>query len=71
MRDSADITLKIINSFAILHEAHFFETKTWIQKAYNAELFSNEDLTNYNNKIEELSVKPNAYIKSIGTKQNK
>ncbi|MCW8823271.1 MAG: four helix bundle protein [Ignavibacteriaceae bacterium] len=57
--------------FCYFARGSLFETKTWIEKAYNAKLFSNDNLVEYNNKIEELSLKLNAYIKSIGTNQNK
>lgn len=57
--------------FCYFARGSLFETKTWIQKAHNAKLFSNEEFTDYQIKIEELSLKLNAYIKSIGKNENK
>ncbi len=57
--------------FCYYARGSLFETKTWIVKAHNAKLFSNEEFVNYNSRIEELSIKLNAYIKSIGRNQIK
>ena len=57
--------------FCYYARGSLFETKTWIEKAYNAKLFSNGEFDDLIIKLDELSLKVNAYIKSIGTNQNK
>ena len=57
--------------FCYFARGSLFETKTWIVKAYNAKLFSSDEFAHFNKILEELSLKLNAYIKSIGKSQNK
>ena len=57
--------------FCYFARGSLFETKTWIEKAHNARLFSNDEFNDFNETLNELSIKLNAYIKSIGRNQNK
>lgn len=52
--------------FCYFARGSLFETKTWLQKAFNAKLISNDEIVEFNKQCEELSFKLNAYIKSIG-----
>ena len=56
--------------FCYYARGSLFETKTWIEKAHNTKLFSNDEFTEFNKTLNELSLKLNAYIKSIGSTQN-
>ena len=57
--------------FCYFARGSLFETKTWIEKAHNAKLFSNDEINNFNKILNELLLQLNAYIKSIGKNQNK
>lgn len=56
--------------FCYYARGSLFETKTWIEKAHKAKLFSNDELENFHKKIEKIAIKLNAYINSIGRKSN-
>ena len=55
--------------FCYFARGSLLETKTWVQKAHNAKLFSNSQFADFNEKLDGLSLKLNAYIKSIGRNQ--
>ena len=57
--------------FCYYARGSLFESKTWMEKAHNANLFSNDEYNNFNKTLNELSLKLNAYIKSIGRTQIK
>ena len=56
-------------NFSYYARGSLFETKTWITKAKNRNLISNEDSKEIFNKIEIIGVKINNYINTIGPKQ--
>jgi four helix bundle protein len=55
-------------NFSYYSRGSLFETKTWLTKAHNRKLISDEAFESFNNEIDNIGVKLNNYIKSIGTK---
>jgi four helix bundle protein len=43
-----------------------YETKTWLTKAHKRKLISDESFESFNSEIDNIGVKLNNYIKSIG-----
>lgn len=54
--------------FCYISRGSLTETQVWLKKAENRNLITNEALQIYNDKIDLLHLKLNAYIKSIGSK---
>jgi len=48
-----------------------YETKTWLAKAYNRKLLSEENFVFFTKEIKDIGVKLNNYIHSIGKQTNK
>ncbi len=57
--------------FCYYSRGSLYETKTWLTKAFNRELLSNEELEKFEKEINDLGVKLNNYINAIGKNQNK
>lgn len=56
-------------NFSYYARGSLFETKTWITKAKNRKLISNDVSNELLNKLEIIGIKINNYIKTIGPKQ--
>jgi len=56
--------------FCYYSRGSLYETKTWLTKALNRGLISNEEFVNFEKDITDLGVKLNNYINSIGKKNN-
>lgn len=52
--------------FSYYARGSLFETKTWLAKAYNRKMISEEDYKRLINNIEITAIKLNKYINSIG-----
>ena len=59
---------KEAKNFSSYSRGSLYETKTWLTKAYNRNLISEEEFEIFNNEINNIGVKLNNYIKSIGEK---
>jgi len=57
-------------NFSYYSRGSLYETKTWLIKAHNRNLITDEAYELFNNEIDNIGVKLNNYIKSIG-KTNK
>ncbi|MCK4689789.1 MAG: four helix bundle protein [Candidatus Marinimicrobia bacterium] len=57
---------KETRNFAYYSRGSLYESKTWITKAHNRKLISNEDYQNFFKEINNIGVKLNNYINSIG-----
>lgn len=57
-------------NFSYYSRGSLYETKTWLTKAYNRKLITDEIFESFNNDIDNIGVKLNNYIRSIG-KNNK
>jgi len=55
-------------NFSYYSRGSLFETKTWLIKSHNRKLISDEVFELFNNEIDNIDVKLNNYIKSIGKK---
>lgn len=55
-------------NFNYYSRGSLYETKTWLTKAYNRNLISEEEFKNFQNEINTIGIKLNNYIKSIGKK---
>ncbi|MBE9481850.1 MAG: four helix bundle protein [Bacteroidetes bacterium] len=53
-------------NFSYYSRGSLFESKTWLTKAYNRKLLSEDDNKYFELQIKNISVKLNNYIKSIG-----
>jgi four helix bundle protein len=53
-------------NFSYYSRGSLSETKTWIQKSYNRELIASDDYQLFIREIDNIGVKLNNYIKSIG-----
>ncbi len=53
-------------NFSYYSRGLLFESKTWLTKAYNRKLLSEDDTKYFELQIKNISVKLNNYIKSIG-----
>jgi hypothetical protein len=60
------IIIRKQESLGIIQEDLYMNQKTWITKAYNRKLISNEDYQNFFKEINNIGVKLNNYINSIG-----
>jgi four helix bundle protein len=58
-------------NFSYYSRGSLFETKTWLAKAHNRNLISDADFEKFNNEIDNIGVKLNNYIKSIGKTSQK
>jgi len=54
--------------FSYYSRGSLYETKTWLTKAFNRKLISEEEFQYFTKEINNIGVKLNNYIKSIGTK---
>lgn len=54
--------------FCYISRGSLTETQVWLKKAENRKLITSDALQIYNDKIDLLHIKLNAYIKSIGSK---
>jgi four helix bundle protein len=53
-------------NFCYYSRGSLYETKTWLTKAHNRKLITDEAFQSFNNDIDNIGVKLNNYIKSIG-----
>jgi len=53
-------------NFCYYSRGSLYETKTWIKKAHNRSLISENDYKSFVNEIDNIGVKLNNYIKTIG-----
>jgi four helix bundle protein len=53
-------------NFCYYSRGSLYETKTWIAKAHNRALISNENYDFLNKELNKISIKLNNYIKTIG-----
>jgi four helix bundle protein len=58
---------KEAKNFSYYSRGSLFETKTWLTKAYNRHLITEEEFQILKKDINNIGVKLNNYIKSIGT----
>jgi len=56
--------------FCYYSRGSLYETKTWLTKASNRNLISNDDFEKFTKEINDIGVKLNNYINSIGKKNN-
>jgi four helix bundle protein len=61
---------KEAKNFAYYSRGSLFETKTWLTKAVNRELISQDQFSETQSKLEILGKMINSYIKSIGSNTN-
>ena len=52
--------------FSYYSRGSLYETKTWLTKASNRKLISEDEFGSFTNEIDRIGVKLNNYIKSIG-----
>ena len=57
-------------NFSYYSRGSLYETKTWLKKAFNRKLISNEDFKIFSTEIDNIGIKLNNYIKSIGKSKN-
>jgi four helix bundle protein len=57
---------KEAKNFGYYSRGSLYETKTWLTKAHNRNLISDEEFQNFTNSIDTIGVKLNNYINSIG-----
>ena len=55
-------------NFSYYSRGSLYETKTWLTKSHNRKLISNEDFEMFIHEIDNIGVKLNNYINSIGKK---
>lgn len=55
-------------NFCYYSRGSLYESKTWITKAFNRKLITEDDFESLKNEINTIAVKLNNYIKSIGNK---
>jgi len=56
--------------FSYYSRGSLYETKTWLTKAFNRKLITEEEFNYFVKEINNIGVKLNNYIKSIGIKSN-
>jgi len=56
-------------NFSYYSRGSLSETKTWLTKAHNRNLITSEDFNAFNSEIDNIGIKLNNYIKSIGKTQ--
>lgn len=59
---------KEAKNFSYYSRGSLYETKTWLTKAYNRKLISEEEFLQFQKDIDIIGVKLNNYINSIGKK---
>jgi four helix bundle protein len=57
---------KEAKNFGYYSRGSLFETKTWLTKAHNRTLITDEEFTNFMTIIDAIGIKLNNYINSIG-----
>ena len=57
-------------NFGYYSRGSLYETKTWLTKAHNRNLFSDDEFENFIKTIDSIGIKLNNYIKSIGLAQD-
>jgi four helix bundle protein len=62
---------KEAKNFGYYSRGSLYETKTWLTKAHNRNLISDDEFENFLNNIDTIGVKLNNYINSIGKNANK
>jgi four helix bundle protein len=60
---------KETKNFSYYSRGSLFETKTWLTKANNRKLIDEDTFSNFMKTIDDISVKLNNYIRSIGNKK--
>jgi four helix bundle protein len=55
-------------NFSYYSRGSLYETKTWLTKAYNRGLITEEQFSKFTQDINTIAIKLNNYIKSIGPK---
>ena len=55
-------------NFSYYSRGSLYETKTWLTKAHNRKLISSENFQIFSHEIENIGIRLNNYIKSIGNK---
>ena len=53
-------------NFGYYSRGSLYETKTWLMKAHNRQLLKAEDFDTFQKMIDDIGIKLNNYIKSIG-----
>jgi four helix bundle protein len=56
-------------NFSYYSRGSLFETKTWLTKAHNRKLIPNDSFESFITEIDNIGIKLNNYIKSIGNTQ--
>ena len=56
-------------NFCYYSRGSLYETKTWLTKAYNRKLITEEEFQFFQTEINNIGIKLNNYIKTIGKKQ--
>jgi four helix bundle protein len=56
-------------NFSYYSRGSLYETKTWLTKAHNRDLINHESFETFINEIDNIGIKLNNYIKSIGNKK--
>ncbi len=59
---------KEVKNFCYYSRGSLYESKTWLNKAFNRKLIQEEDFNYFNKEINKIGVKLNNYINSIGKK---
>ena len=54
--------------FTYYSRGSLYETKTWLTKANNRKLITSSDFSDFTKRIDDIGIKLNNYIKSIGNK---
>ena len=57
---------KDTKNFSYYSRGSLYETKTWISKAYNRKLITDEEFKHFSDSIDKIGIKLNNYINSIG-----
>ena len=57
---------KDAKNFCYYSRGSLYETKTWLTKAFNRKLITEEDFNSFQNDINTIGIKLNNYINSIG-----
>ena len=61
---------KEAKNFGYYSRGSLYESKTWLTKAHNRKLITDEKFESFMNNIDTIGVKLNNYINSIGKKTN-
>ena len=62
---------KEVKNFCYYSRGSLYESKTWLNKAFNRKLIQEEDFNYFNKEINKIGVKLNNYINSIEISKNK